>query len=162
MHSKPLEGSTRVKVLVRESDETNIDATATQLVLQKYGEPILQKNSYSILSYHSPLNHSWTYGMQNNLKTGESIDGKLSFNGSKNLKVSTVSNNFDDRTVSKVIKPGQLKFFCHCYAGIGSFKKEIYHEVRTLAPLATTHSNHLLNTKNHRDLSFPIQKTKFS
>ena len=29
VHSKPLEGSTRVKVLVRESDMTNIDTTAT-------------------------------------------------------------------------------------------------------------------------------------
>jgi len=29
VHSKPLEGSTRVKVLVRESDMTNIDSTAT-------------------------------------------------------------------------------------------------------------------------------------
>ena len=33
VHSKPLEGSTRVKVLVRESDNTNIDSTATQLIL---------------------------------------------------------------------------------------------------------------------------------
>lgn len=33
VHSKPLEGSTRVKILVRESDMTNIDTTATQLIL---------------------------------------------------------------------------------------------------------------------------------
>ena len=29
LHTKPLEGSSRVNVLVRESDNTNIDTTAT-------------------------------------------------------------------------------------------------------------------------------------
>ena len=56
VHSKPLEGSTRVKVLVRESDLTNIDQTASQLIIDAYGEPILSKSSYSILTHHSPLN----------------------------------------------------------------------------------------------------------
>lgn len=131
MHSKPLEGSTRVKVLVRESDMTNIDTTATQLILQKYGEPILRKSSYSIIVQNSPLNQSWTYGIINHLATGELIEGKLSFDGSKNLRVSASASQ-DDRSVTKVIKPGQLKFFVHCQAGLGSYKKEVYHEVRTL------------------------------
>ena len=68
----------------------------------------------------------------NHLKTGEPIEAKLSFNGSKNLKVSATSTNYEDRTVTKVIKEGELKFVVHCQAGIGSYKKEIYHEVRTL------------------------------
>mmetsp|Transcript_2390 Transcript_2390/g.3301 ORF Transcript_2390/g.3301 Transcript_2390/m.3301 type:complete len:87 (+) Transcript_2390:414-674(+) len=84
------------------------------------------------MAYHSPLNQSWTYGIANHLHTGEPIEGKLSFNGSKNLRVSTTSTNYENRTVLKIIKPGQLKFFAHCQAGIGTYKKEVYHEVRTL------------------------------
>ena len=80
---------------------------------------------------YSPLNQSWSYGISNHLKTGESIEGKLSFDGSKNLKVSSSANQ-EDRSVTKVIKPGQVKFFVHCQAGLGSYKKEVYHEVRTL------------------------------
>ena len=56
VHSKPLEGSARVKVLVRESDRTNIDQTASQLILETFGEAILKKSSYSILVHYSPLN----------------------------------------------------------------------------------------------------------
>ena len=133
VHSKPLEGSSRVKVLVRESDLTNIDTTATQLILEKYGEPILRSESYSILAHHSPLNQSWSYAMGNHLvQTGESIEGKLVFEGSRNLSLSTRVNKDDGLVVRKVIKPGQVKFFVHCQAGLGSFKKEVYHEVRTL------------------------------
>lgn len=67
----------------------------------------------------------------NHLDTGESIEGKLSFDGSKNLTVSA-SSSLEDRSVIKAIKPGHLKFFVHCQAGIGSYKKEVYHEVRTI------------------------------
>ena len=69
--------------------------------------------------------------MANHLTTGESIEGKLSFKGSKNLHVSASSRD-EERTLTKVIKPGQVKFFVHCQAGLGVYKKEVYHEVRTI------------------------------
>lgn len=59
--------------------------------------------------------------MANNLdknSKSEPIEGKLSFNGSKNLNVSDTLNMgqavANERSVTKKIKPGQLKFFAHC------------------------------------------------
>ena len=46
-------------------------------------------------------------------------------------------------SVTKIIEPGQLKFFLHCQAGLGSYKKEIYHEVKIVEkePIESINSN---------------------
>ena len=80
-----------------------------------------------MVAQNSPINNSWTYGIANHLKTGEAISGTLTFTGSTNL---TLSSGIE--TVTKMIESGQLKFFLHCQAGLGSYKKEIYHEVKAI------------------------------
>ena len=47
------------------------------------------------------------------------------------MRIST-TNDSESKTVTKVIKPGKIKFFAHCMAGMGSYKKDVYHEVRAM------------------------------
>lgn len=89
VNSKPLEGKERVQVLIRDSKGTDIDQTATQLILAQHGKAVVRASSYTVVVQHSPLNNSWSYGIANHLKTGEAISGTLTFTGSENLVMSS-------------------------------------------------------------------------
>ena len=42
VNSKPLEGKERVQVLIRDSKGTDIDQTATQLIMAQHGKPVVR------------------------------------------------------------------------------------------------------------------------
>ena len=70
------------------------------------------------------------------------VEATLSLSGSKNILISNVNSQKVEKSITRNIKPGQTKFFFHCMAGLGSYKKEIYHEVRVVG------EEHKSNTKN--------------
>ena len=101
VNSRPLIGNEPVKVLIRDSKNTNVDQTASNLILAKHGKAVVSSEAYTVIAKHSPLNTSWSYGVANHLKTGESISAKLDFKGSENLVLSSCMMN-----VTKTIEPG--------------------------------------------------------
>jgi len=124
IHSRPLEGSSRAEVKVRDSTGTNIDATATELLVDKYGKTLLDRPNYSIKSLSSPEVYSWTYAICNKQGDGQNMTAELNFDGSSNLTYST-----GDCKTTKLIEPGQTKFMMHCQAGIGKYKKKLFHKI---------------------------------
>jgi len=84
IHSRPLEGSSRVAVKVRDSTGTDIDSIASELLIEKYGKTLLDRPEYSIKSLSSPSVYSWAYAIQNK-KTDSPMTAELDFDGSSNL-----------------------------------------------------------------------------
>jgi len=70
IHSRPLEGSSKIEVKVRDSTGTDIDATASELLVEKYGKTLLDRPNYSIKSLSSPGIFSWTYAICNKEQEG--------------------------------------------------------------------------------------------
>jgi len=53
------------------------------------------------------------------------MSAELNFDGSSNLTYSTG----EVKQTTKNIQPGQTKFMMHCQAGIGKYKKKLFHKI---------------------------------
>lgn len=91
--------------------------------MEKYGKTLLDREEYSIKSLSSPSVYSWTYAIENK-KTDSPMTAELDFNGSSNLQYSTGTCK-----VTKSIKSGQIKFMMNCQAGVGKYKKKLFHKI---------------------------------
>lgn len=122
IHSKPLEGTDKVEVKIRDAIGTDVDNTTNRLILEQYGKDIERGDGFRIIEKENDQAYSWSLGVSN--ESDHPIVIKLDMRESENMQYSTRGSHN-----KKLLQPGEIWHMMHAQAGFGNFSKAITTEV---------------------------------